>query len=93
MEKLSQAALEPQALDVPTFCLLHSISRAMLYQLWRHGHGPEVMKIGTRTLISKESAEAWRNRMQDATQQPGKAFRERTAAGVTPTIESLQAGV
>jgi hypothetical protein len=72
MEKISAAALEPEAVDIPTFCLLHSISRASLYNLWRNGHGPTVMRIGSRVLISRESAALWRREMETITQQPGR---------------------
>jgi hypothetical protein len=71
VEKISAAALEPEAVDVPTFCLLHSISRASLYNLWRNGRGPAVMKVGTRTLISREASAAWRRQMEASSRQPG----------------------
>lgn len=76
MEKISAAALEPEAVDIPTFCLLHMISRASLYNLWRNGRGPAVMKVGTRTLISREAAAAWRRQMEAATRQPGQGAEE-----------------
>ena len=72
---LSAAALEPGAFDIPTFCLLHMISRASLYKLWRLGRGPAVMKVGTRTLISREAAAEWRRQMEAASQQPGREHR------------------
>ncbi|MGH8579937.1 MAG: hypothetical protein ACREVK_07410 [Gammaproteobacteria bacterium] len=76
MEKISAAALEPEAVDIQTFCLLHSISIAGLYKLWRGGLGPTTMKVGNKTLISREAAAAWRRRMEGATRQPGRALND-----------------
>ena len=46
--------------DVNEFCVRHGISRATLYNLWNDGRGPRRMKVGSRTLISREAAEEWR---------------------------------
>jgi hypothetical protein len=51
---------EKQAFSVGEFCLLHGMTRAMLLYLWRHNAGPKVMRVGTRTLISREEAKSWR---------------------------------
>jgi hypothetical protein len=52
--------------DIATFCARHSISRAFFYILLRRGDGPQVMKVGKRTLISADAAAAWRQRMEQA---------------------------
>ena len=49
--------------DVPTFCARHRISRAMFYKLVKEGLGPQLMKVGARTLVSREAGTAWRQRM------------------------------
>jgi predicted DNA-binding transcriptional regulator AlpA len=49
------------------FCLGHGISRGLFYKLQRQGRAPAVIKLGARTMISAESAAAWRQRMQDET--------------------------
>jgi hypothetical protein len=49
-----------KAFSIDEFCKLHSISRALLYKEWAAGRGPRAMKVGARTLISAEAAEAWR---------------------------------
>lgn len=54
------------AFSVPEFCELHRLSRATFYNLQREGLGPRVMKCGRRTLIARESAEAWRRQMEAA---------------------------
>ena len=50
--------------NVNTFCESHKISRSFLYKLIAEGRGPRLMKLGRRTLISAEAAEAWRARME-----------------------------
>ncbi len=56
------------AFSVADFCREHGISRAFFYKLLLEGCGPRVMKVGRRTLISREAAEQWRRRMEGATQ-------------------------
>ncbi len=57
-----------ESYSVADFCRAHGISRALFYKLLREGRGPRVMKVGRRTLISREAAEQWRRRMEGATQ-------------------------
>lgn len=49
-----------RAYSVHEFCAAFRISRAFLYALWANGSGPAAMRIGRRTLISVEAANAWR---------------------------------
>lgn len=51
---------------VDEFCESHRISRVFFYNLLRGGNGPRIIKIGKRTLISKEAAATWRRRMENA---------------------------
>ena len=60
--------LDPPTYSVNAFCEAHHISRAYLYRLWNEGRGPRRTKIGRRTLISRESAAAWRRRMEQETE-------------------------
>src|SRR5215510_11743441 len=48
------------AYTVENFCLLHGISIQLFYKLQKAGLAPAIMKLGTRTLITRESAAAWR---------------------------------
>lgn len=50
--------------SVAEFCHSHGISRATFYKLAAEGRAPAIAKIGRRTLISAEAAEAWRRRME-----------------------------
>ena len=61
--------VEVGAYAVETFCAAHSISRAYFYKISANGTGPDFFKLGKRTLISKESARAWRERLTAATPQ------------------------
>ncbi len=50
--------------SIAEFCREHGISRGLFYNLQRGGRGPRVMKVGSRTLISREAVEEWRRRME-----------------------------
>ena len=54
------------AMSIAEFCRLHGISEDFYYKLARQkdGRAPATMKIGGRTLISTESAKAWREKME-----------------------------
>lgn len=62
----STGAIAKAAFSMDEFCIAHSLSRAMLYKMIKVGKGPRVMKVGTRSLISSESAAAWRKQMEVA---------------------------
>jgi hypothetical protein len=48
------------AFSIDEFCARNCISRSGFYNLLAHGIGPRVMRVGSRTLISKEAASDWR---------------------------------
>jgi predicted DNA-binding transcriptional regulator AlpA len=52
------------AFSIQQFCDSHGISRGKYYLLLQEGLAPKIMKIGRRTLISIEAAEAWRREME-----------------------------
>jgi hypothetical protein len=59
--RIAQESAERRAVyTVNEFCLAHSISPAMYYKMKALGLGPVEMAIGSRRLISFESAAAWR---------------------------------
>ena len=62
----SEAGRAAAAYSVEQFCEAHSISRAMFYLLRKSGDGPRVMRVGRRTLVSTEAAEAWRRAREAA---------------------------
>jgi hypothetical protein len=57
----------PALFSVEQFCADHGICRAFYYKLRRQGRGPAEIKLGTRTMVSVESAAAWRRRMEAET--------------------------
>jgi hypothetical protein len=48
------------AYTIRQFARAHGLSEDMFYKMRRAGWGPKVMRVGSRTLISVESAAAWR---------------------------------
>ncbi len=48
------------AFSIEQFCQAHGISIDLYFKMQRQGLGPKTMKVGARTIISAESAEAWR---------------------------------
>jgi hypothetical protein len=45
---------------IPEFCVAHQISESFYFKLKAEGLGPEEMELGSRRLISFESAKRWR---------------------------------
>ncbi len=53
-----------QASSIDDFCEAHGICRATLYNLWKSGDGPRFMRVGSRRLITYDSAADWRLAME-----------------------------
>jgi predicted DNA-binding transcriptional regulator AlpA len=58
--------MEFDAFSIPEFCRRHGISRSAFYNALAAGTGPRIMKVGSRTLISREAAAEWRRRCESA---------------------------
>ena len=52
------------AYSVGEFCARHRISQQLFYKLKPQGLMPVTFNVGTRVLISREAAEAWRRDKQ-----------------------------
>jgi hypothetical protein len=66
-KKLSPAETRDlDAFSIEAFCRRHSISVPMFYKLPQQGLTPTEFRVGTRVLISKESAAAWRRERERA---------------------------
>jgi hypothetical protein len=63
---------EKDAFTIPEFCRRHGFSSSFYFKLQNEGLGPRVMKVGARTLISKEAAAEWR-RIRENAPQPAPA--------------------
>jgi predicted DNA-binding transcriptional regulator AlpA len=62
-------SMQKNSLTIPEFCHCESISKALLYKLWKQGKGPERYKIGRRTLISINAASEWRMKLEKLSQE------------------------
>lgn len=68
----SQQPPSTDAESIPEFCVRNRISMSLYFKIMRAGRGPRIMKIGHRTLISREAAEAWRRKCEAETVQCGE---------------------
>jgi predicted DNA-binding transcriptional regulator AlpA len=59
-----QKSYAKKAYTIPEFCDAYSISRSKFYEMRKAGSGPQIMKVGRRTLISVEAATAWRRHLE-----------------------------
>ena len=64
---ITQSPITKLTYTIPQFCDGHNLSRTHFYALLKEGKGPRLMKVGRRSLISAESAAAWRKRMEEET--------------------------
>ena len=70
--------MTPEAYSIANFCTAHDISRASYYNMRTDGKAPREMRVGSRVLISREAAEAWRRQRED--EAASIAERSRSAA-------------
>jgi hypothetical protein len=59
-----EAADDVDAFSVEEFCRRHRISVQLFYK--NRTHMPRTFNVGTRVLISKEAASAWRRQREQA---------------------------
>jgi hypothetical protein len=62
VELAMQQNPEPASYSVAAFCKAHSLCRASFYKLLKAGRAPAFIRVGRKILISREAAQAWRNR-------------------------------
>ena len=67
------AADDADAYSVDEFCARHRISPQLFYKLKPQGLMPVTFNVGTRVLISREAAAAWRRVREN---QHGRGRRE-----------------
>jgi hypothetical protein len=56
----------PDAYSIEEFCARHRISPQLFYKLKPLGLMPATFRVGTRVLISREAAAAWRRARENA---------------------------
>ena len=59
--------LDGLAFTVAEFCAAHRLSIPFYYKLRQQGLGPAEIRLGTKVLISREAATAWRRAREAAT--------------------------
>jgi hypothetical protein len=59
-EVTTAAPPAPEAFTIADFCIAHTISPSFYFKLRSQGLGPDETRLGTRVIITKESAAAWR---------------------------------
>jgi hypothetical protein len=57
---------ERDAFSIPEFCRRNGFGPGLYFKIARDGRGPRVMRVGRRTLISREAAEEWRRAREAA---------------------------
>ncbi|MGY4317224.1 hypothetical protein [Bradyrhizobium sp. JR3.5] len=67
------ASIDADAYSVDEFCARHRISPQLFYKLKPQGLMPATFNVGTRVLISREAATAWRRAREDAAQAADSA--------------------
>jgi predicted DNA-binding transcriptional regulator AlpA len=76
------------AYSVSDFCQRHQISRSHFYNLLNSHDGPRVMRVGKRTLVSREAAFDWRRKRENVADgpspvaTPGPGFLEASGASL-----------
>jgi predicted DNA-binding transcriptional regulator AlpA len=65
----------PGFVTVAEFCQAHRLSKATFYRLLANDTGPRITKLGSRTLISREAAEEWQDRVDGRTTATSKPAR------------------
>ncbi|GIQ77087.1 hypothetical protein [Bradyrhizobium sp. RD5-C2] len=67
------AQVDADAYSVDEFCARNRISTQLFYKLRPLGLMPATFNVGTRVLISREAAVAWRRAREDAAQTANSA--------------------
>jgi hypothetical protein len=62
--------VDPDAYSIDEFCARHRISPQLFYKLKPQGLMPRTFNLGTRVLISREAAAAWRRERERCERSP-----------------------
>jgi hypothetical protein len=58
------------SLTIQQFCAAETMSRAMVYALWKADKGPRYFYVGAHRRISAEARREWRQRLEAEAAQP-----------------------
>jgi predicted DNA-binding transcriptional regulator AlpA len=81
--------LDRDTYTVDQFCASHHIGRTHLYELLKRGQAPRLMKVGRRTLISREAAAEWRRAMEAPANQSDRPEALWNSATPPPSAPSV----
>jgi hypothetical protein len=81
----SPARQNKDAYTIKGFCEAHSISVSFYFKLKAQGLGPREMRLGTRVLITRESAAIWRRAGDRASVPSRRKDDTATAPASAPT--------
>ena len=70
--------MQPLTFSIPSFCAAFNVGRTTLYRMWREGEGPDVMRLRRRVVISAQAADAWRRRVEAASNPSSEAAQHET---------------
>ena len=65
--------IDPDLLTLDQFCRQHNISRPFYYKLKAQGLGLHDFKLGSKTMISRDAAAAWRREREAGSQDAAHA--------------------
>src|SRR5262245_41972852 len=82
--------VQQMAYSIKGFCSAHNLSIDLYFRIARAGTGPQVMKVGARTLISAESAAAWRHAREIAAQEQQRKNKHRVGGVVKSATAAAQ---
>lgn len=57
--EIEEAVFGKENYTVNEFCMMHGIGRTFFYDMLKRGRGPAIIKLGRKTLVPRDSAEAW----------------------------------
>lgn len=58
-DEAEELAMGKQNYTVNEFCMMYGIGRTFFYDLLKQGAGPEIVKIGRKTMIPRQAAQTW----------------------------------
>ena len=67
-------AADRAAYSIPEWAKRNGISVSMYHKIQKQGLGPRIMRVGSRTLISREADEQWRREREAASAPASEAI-------------------
>jgi hypothetical protein len=74
---------EVDAQSIGSFCRRNGISESFYFKLKAQGLGPREMRLGSRVLITREAAAAWRRQRERAAAEAAQKAEETAAVVIS----------